>query len=73
MFFYHVEGFRRYEGEFQGKPYGGYFLYCTHKVPDVEGVKTSEIKVKDKHGYEPAVGDDITVVYGPYGIESVKA
>lgn len=73
MFFYHVEGFRRYEGTFEGKPYGGYFLYCTHQDKDVEGLKTVEIKVKDKHGYHPRVGDDITVIYGPRGLESVKA
>lgn len=73
MFFYEVEGFRRYEGEYEGKKYGGYFLYCTHQRPEVEGRATIEIKVKDKYGYHPRVGDNISVIYGPRGIESVTA
>lgn len=72
MFFYHVTGFRRYEGTYQGKPYGGYFLYVTFQEAGTEGEKTAEIKIKDKHGYHPRVGDDISVTYGPNGIVAIQ-
>lgn len=71
MYMYEVVGFRKYEGEFEGKKYSGYFLHCTHHRDDVEGTAVTEIKVKSKTGYVPRVGDTITIFYGPRGINRI--
>lgn len=70
---YHIVGYREYKGEFEGKPYSGFYLHCTTTdVPDSHmGEAVTELKCKSRYGYTPRVGDDIAVEYGPYGIESI--
>lgn len=72
MYVYEVLGFRKYSGEFEGRKYSGYFLHCSYFREGVEGHAVTEIKVKEKHGYVPRVGDQISVIYGPNGIDKIE-
>lgn len=72
MYVYEVVGFRRYEGEYEGVKYFGYYLHCLHHRDDVEGQAVTEIKVKSKQGYVPRLGDQISVIYGPRGIDRIE-
>ena len=74
MFIYQVVGFRKYSGEYEGRKYSGYFLHCVGEPQrdDVEGQVVTELKIKEKLGYIPRVGDMIQITYNQYGICDVK-
>lgn len=74
MKIYKVVGFRKYSGEFEGKPYSGYYAHCVTDGADkgVTGERVQEIKVKNKFGYIPRVGDQIFVTYDEYGIAGIE-
>lgn len=40
-----ILGFRSYSGEFQGKPYSGYYVHLSYDHPDVQGVAVKTVKV----------------------------
>lgn len=71
-----VVGFSRYSGEYEGRPYAGYYVHCLSEDdpgPGFEGRRVKELKAKEKLGYVPHVGDLIQVEYGEYGIEEITA
>lgn len=72
---YCVTGFSKYSGEYEGKPYAGYYVHCV-SLDDpgkgFEGQRVKELKIKEKIGYVPAVADEILVTYGEYGIEEIE-
>lgn len=71
-----VVGFSKYSGEFEGRAYSGYYVHCISEDPvdkGFEGRRVKELKIKEKTGYVPVVGDLIGVTYGEYGIEEVEA
>lgn len=74
MKIFKVVGFRKYSGEFEGKPYSGYYAHCVTDGSDkgVTGERVQEIKVKNKFGYIPRVGDQIFVTYDEYGIAGIE-
>lgn len=74
MKIFKVVGFRKYSGEFEGKPYSGYYAHCVTDGADkgVTGERVQEIKVKNKFGYIPRVGDQIFVTYDEYGIAGIE-
>lgn len=72
---YRVVGFSNYSGEFDGRPYSGYYVHCVSQYDPGQGFSGQRVKVlkiKEKVGYVPAVGDDIIVTYGEFGIEEVE-
>lgn len=75
MKMYRVVGFSKYSGEFEGRAYSGYYVHCVSlDAPGngFEGQRVKELKIKEKIGYTPAVGDEIGITYGEYGIENVE-
>lgn len=74
MKIFKVVGFRKYSGEFEGKPYSGHYVHCVTDGADkgVTGERVQEIKVKNKLGYTPRVGDQIFVTYDEYGIAGIE-
>lgn len=75
MKMFSVVGFSKYSGEFDGRAYSGYYVHCISEDPvsqGFEGRRVKELKIKEKIGYVPAVGDQIGVTYGEYGIEEVE-
>lgn len=74
MKYYTVVGFNKYSGDYEGKPYSGYYLHCLcdDAGPDFEGQRVTQVKAKSKYGYVPRVGDRICVQYGEFGIESIQ-
>lgn len=69
-----VVGFRQYSGEFEGKPYSGYYVHGVTDGQDrgVTGERVQEIKVRSKLGYTPRVGDQIYVTYDESGISNIE-
>lgn len=74
MFEFEVIGFRRYSGEYEGRAYGGYFVHVAgiSTRDGFFGREVQEIKVKDRFGYKPAVGEIIAVTYDRNGICDVQ-
>lgn len=74
MFEFEVVGFKRYEGEFESRKYGGFYVHCITKSrrPDFTGSEARELKIKDRFGYVPHVGDIIHVCYDENGICSLE-
>lgn len=74
MFEFEVIGFRRYSGEYEGRPFGCYYVHVAgiSTRPGFVGRETQEIKVKDRLGYTPVVGDIIAVTYDRNGICDVQ-
>lgn len=71
---YEVVGFRKYEGEYEGKAYSGYFVHCivdSHRNGFV-GKECTEIKVKSRFNYTPNVGDLIKPIYNQYGLCGIE-
>lgn len=72
---YRVCGFSKYSGEFEGRAYSGYYVSCV-SLDDpgkgFEGQRVKDLKVKERVGYIPCVGDEILVTYGEYGIEEIE-
>lgn len=71
---YEVVGFRKYEGNFEGKAYSGYYVHCIYHAnkEGFEGKACKELKVKSRVNYVPRVGDIIWVLYDEYGISEIK-
>lgn len=69
-----VVGFRAYNGEFEGKPYSGYYVHGVTDGADrgVTGSRVMEIKVRSKMGYTPRVGDQIYITYDESGISNIE-
>lgn len=69
-----VVGFRAYSGEFEGKPYSGYYVHGVTDGKDrgVTGERVMEIKVRSKLNYNPRVGDQIYVTYDESGIAGIE-
>ena len=75
MKMYRVVGFSKYSGEFEGRAYSGYYVHAVsldNPGTGFQGQRVKELKIKEKIGYVPAVGDEIGVTYGEYGIEEVE-
>ena len=74
MRIFKVVGFRKYSGEFEGKPYSGYYAHCVTDGSDkgITGERVQEIKVKAKLNYTPRVGDQIYVTYDENGIAAIE-
>lgn len=69
-----VVGFRKYEGEYEGKAYSGYFVHCvTDSVRQgFQGRECVELKIKGRIGYTPVVGDRIIPQYNQYGLCDIE-
>lgn len=71
---YEVVGFRKYEGEYEGRKYAGYYVHC---IVDSDrtgfiGKEAVEVKVKQKIGYDPQLGDRIIPKYNQYGLCDIE-
>lgn len=69
-----VVGYKHNTGTYQGNPYDNYQVHvvCDSVSDDHVGQFVLIEKIRSKMGYVPRVGDRITLIYGPNGLDRVE-
>lgn len=70
---YKVVGYEHYEGEYDGRPYEGYYVYGepVDRPANLFGYACEKLKVKKSIAYIPCIGDVILVANSKYGVSGV--
>ena len=68
-----VIGYAKYEGEYEGKPYEGYYVFAQPLTPpeNLFGHAAEKFKIKKRLGYIPCCGDILAISEGKFGVTDV--